>query len=204
MNTNGVLSFGQTFTRTSSSGVNFNSVSSPPIIAPFWDDVDVRNGGRIYYRQDNTSSVADQVQQNINTQFPDVGFFYPSLVFVATWDRVERFQFGGSSGATNTFQVVIASDGRRTFVRFSYGDIQWGGFNTLIGVSAGDRINFITHPASLSSSVTSLLDNTTVTYRVESKLCDNYCVVNSNFKSNSQMLQLYHPQRCHLQPCHLL
>ena len=173
MNTNGVLSFGQIFTRTSSSGVNFNSVSSPPIIAPFWDDVDVRNGGTIYYRQDNTSSIAEQVQQNINTQFPDVGFFYPSLVFVATWDGVERFG-SGFSGLANTFQVVIASDGRRTFVTFNYGDIQWGGSNTLIGVSAGDRANFITHPFSLRSSVTSLLDHTTVTYRVESKLCDNY------------------------------
>ena len=168
MNTNGVLSFGQSFTRTSSSGVNFNSVSSPRIIAPFWDDVNVVNGGTIYYRQDNTSSITDLVQQNINTQFPDVGFFYPSLVFVATWDRV--VQFGSSSGAANTFQVVIASDGRRTFVTFNYGDIQWGGSNTLIGVSAGDRANFITHPASLNSSVTSLLDHTTVTYRIESKL----------------------------------
>ena len=175
MNTNGVLSFGRSHISTSSGGVDFNLiiVSSPPIIAPFWDDINIVFGGAIYYRQDNTSSIAEQVQQNIYTQFPDVGFFYPSLVFVATWDIVEAFS-SDFRGLVNTFQVVIASDGRRTFVRFSYGDIQWGGSNTLIGVSAGDRINFITHPASLNSSVTSLLDNTTVTYRVESKLCDNY------------------------------
>ena len=170
MNTNGVLSFGRSHTSTSSGGVDFNLiVSSPPIIAPFWDDINIVRGGAIYYRQDNTSSIAEQVQQNIYTQFPDVGFFYPSLVFVATWDRVEPFS-SAFRGLVNTFQVVIASDGRRTFVRFSYEDIQWGGSNTLIGVSAGDRANFITHPASLNSSVTSLLDHTTVTYRIESKL----------------------------------
>ena len=89
MNTNGVLSLGQSFTDFSSGGSNFDSVSSPPIIAPFWDDVNINNGGTIYYRQDYSSSIADQVQQDVNSLFLDVGSFSPSLVFVATWDRVE-------------------------------------------------------------------------------------------------------------------
>ena len=166
MNTNGVLSFGQHFLVFSSFGHDFNAVFTPPIIAPFWDDVDIRIGGTIYYRQDFSSSIAEQVQQEIYTQFPDVGFFYPSLVFVATWDRVA--QFGSITDRFNTFQVVVASDGDKTFVKFNYGDIQWGGYRTLIGISAGDRINFITHSASLSLCVLSL-DNTTATYRVDSK-----------------------------------
>ena len=161
-----MLSFGQSFTFTSSGGSNFSSVSSPqPIIAPFWDDVDVLKGGTIFYRQDFNSSVANQVQQEIYTQFPDVGFFYPSLVFVATWDRVAAFS-SSFRGRFNTFQAIIASDGGRTFVRFNYGNIQWGGSSTLIGVSAGDGVNFITHSASLSSSVL-LLDNTATTYRID-------------------------------------
>ena len=180
MNTNGVLSLGQSFgTRTSSGGSNFNSVSSPPIIAPFWDDVDVRRGGAIYYRQDNTSFIAEVVQRDIHTHFPEVGFFYPTLVFVTTWDGVEAFS-SSFRGLVNTFQVVIASDGERTFVRFSYGDIQWGGSITLIGVSAGDSVSFITHPASLSSSVTQLLENTTIIYRVDlSKFCDMFSEVDN-------------------------
>ena len=173
MNANGVLSFGRSFTDASSGGSNFNTVSSPPIIAPFWNDVDVRRGGAIYYRQDNSSLNADQVQQDINTQFPDIEF-YPSLVFVATWDRVGRF---GHRGLANTFQVVIASDGEQTFVGFSYRDIQWGGSRTLIGISAGDGINFITHPASLSPNVTSLLDNTTTIYGINSKLGHDNIIV---------------------------
>ena len=179
MNTNGLLSFGRRFTSFSSGGSNFSSVSSPPIIAPFWDDININNGGRIYYRQDFNSSVADQVQQEIHTQFPDVEFFYPSLVFVATWDRVAAF---GSSFGFNTFQAIIASDGRRTFVRFNYGDIQWGGSSTLIGVSAGDRVNFVTHSASLSLSVR-LLDNTATTYRIDGKFCDIYYIININCKN---------------------
>ena len=119
-----MLSLGQRFTRFSSFGSNFDSVPSPPIIAPFWDDVDIRRGGTIFYRQDFTSSVADQVQQEIYAQFPDIEFFYPSLVFVATWDRVAAFS-SSFRGRFNTFQAIIATDGGRTFVRFNYGDIQW-------------------------------------------------------------------------------
>ena len=161
-----MLSFGQLYTGTSSGGSNFDSVSSPPIVAPFWDDVDIRDGGVIYYRQDFNSFITELVQDEVTSQYPEVGFFFPSLVFVATWDRVARFGVG--DGLRNTFQAVIASDGSRTFVKFTYGDIQWGGTNTLIGVSAGDGLNFITHPASLSSNI-QFLDGTNVTYRVDSK-----------------------------------
>ena len=166
MNTNGVISFGRTFTSASSGGSLFNAVFSPPIIAPFWDDINIRNGGEIYYRQDTDPVVAEEVRQEVFSQYPEVGPFSPTLVFVATWDRVAAFS--GFPGLVNTFQVVIASDGFRTFVRFSYGDIQWGGSSTLIGVSAGDGFNFITHPASLSSNITSI-DDSSVTYRIDSK-----------------------------------
>ena len=163
MNTNGVLSFGQPFPQYSSFGLSFNSIpSSPPIIAPFWDDVDIRKGGTIYYRQDNTSQIAEQIRQDISVYFPNIGFFYPTLVFVATWYRVQSYY----SNLLNTFQVVVASDGTWTFVKFNYGDIQWGGSRTLIGVSAGDKVNFITHPASLNPSVLSL-DYSTTRYRIE-------------------------------------
>ena len=166
MNTNGVLSLGGPYTNPSSSGSNFDSVISRPIIAPFWDDIDIRNGGVIYYRRDFSSLVADLVRQEVSSRYPEVGFFFPSLVFVATWDRVAAYN--DFSGRFNTFQAVIGSDGSRTFVRFIYGDIQWGGSNTLIGVSAGDGFNFITHPASLSSNV-QFIDGTNVTYRVDGK-----------------------------------
>ena len=160
MNTNGVLSFGTSY--TSPVSTDFTFLSSPPIIAPFWDDIDITRGGTIYYRQDSNSTITELVQQAVASEYPEAASFQPSLVFVATWDRVESFRFS-NRGRVNTFQVVVASDGTRTFVRFSYGDIQWGGFTTIIGVTAGDRVNFITHPASQSTAVL-MLYNTTTTY----------------------------------------
>ncbi len=163
VNTNGVLSFGESYTVPV--GTDFNFIPSPPIIAPFWDDIDITRGGTIYYRQDSNSTITELVQKAVATEYPEAASFQPSLVFVATWDRVAPYDFN-DRGRVNTFQVVVASDGTWTFVRFSYGDIQWGGSDTVIGVSAGDRVNFITHPASQSSDVL-LLFNTTATYRVD-------------------------------------
>ena len=160
MNTNGVLSFGTSHTRAL--GTNFTILSSPPIIAPFWDDINIVRGGTIYYRQDSNSTVTELVQKALVSEYPEATSFQPSLVFVATWDRVEPFD-SSFRGRVNTFQVVVASDGTRTFVRFSYGDIQWGGHTTVIGVTTGDRVNFITHPASQSTAVL-MLYNTTTTY----------------------------------------
>ena len=167
MNTNGVLSFGQPFTRTSSDGSNFDSVfSSSPIIAPFWDDINIVDGGVIYYRQVFDRLILDQVQLEVLSRYPEVGFFFPSVVFVATWDRVA--QFGARNGLFNTFQAIITSDGAVSFVNFTYGDIQWVGQSTLIGVSAGDGLNFVTHPASLSPNIL-FLNGTNISYRIDSK-----------------------------------
>ena len=71
-------------------GSNFNTVSSPPIIAPFWDDIDITKDGTIYYRQDSNPSLTEQIQQAIASDYPEVAAtFRPSLIFVATWDRIE-------------------------------------------------------------------------------------------------------------------
>jgi hypothetical protein len=163
VNTNGVLSLGTSHSTPGRSSFNF--ISSPPIIVPFWNDVDITRGGTIYYRQDSNSTITELVQKAVASEYPEAASFQPTLVFVATWDRVEQFR-SNDRVRVNTFQVVVASDGTWTFVRFSYGDIQWGGLVTVIGVSAGDQVNFITHPASQSSDVL-LLYNTTATYRVD-------------------------------------
>ena len=163
MNTNGILTFEEPNTLPTTRGYNFSNVATLPTIAPFWDDVDLNRGGNIYFRQDSNSTIKELIQRAIASEYSEAASFQPSLVFVVTWDRVGRYR---STGPENTFQVIIASDGTWTFIRFSYGVIQWGGLRTLIGVTAGDRVNFVMHPASLSSSVLTL-DYTTTIYRVD-------------------------------------
>ena len=170
MNANGVLSFGQSYNRRSP-GFQFTTFTSPPIITPFWDDINVNTGGRLYYRQESDPRTAEQIGQEISSQFPEAEFFYPSLVFVATWDGVPPIGYlTGQGNRFNTFQVIVASNGTWTFVKFNYYRIDWGELYTLIGISAGDRLNFISHPKSRTTSVL-LLDHTNVIYRIDGKLC---------------------------------
>ena len=86
---------------------------------------------------------------------------------MATWEEVAAFS-SDYTDQVNTFQATLASDGIKTFVRFSYGDIQWGALETQTGASAGDGLNYITHPVSLSPLVRSL-DDSTFTYRIDCK-----------------------------------
>ena len=162
-----MLSLESPFTRVSSYGFTFDKVLSPQIIAPFWDDIDVTKGGTIYYRPDTDPALAERLGKEISIQYPEAASFYPSLVFVATWDSVAAYN-RSLAGLFNTFQAAVVSDGIKTFVRFSYGDLQWGGLETSIGLSAGDGLNFINHPASLSSYVLSL-DDSTFTYQAGRK-----------------------------------
>ena len=61
----------------------------------------------------------------------------------------------------NTFQVVLATDGEKTFVTFLYEDIQWGDAETTIGFNAGDQLQAITPPESLTTEGVLNLENTT-------------------------------------------
>ena len=77
----------------------------------------------------------------------------------------------------NTFQAVLATDGNKTFVMFLYQDIQWSS-NTSIGLNAGDGLNFVTVPESLTLDGVLNLPNTSnvgvpgvYIYRVDQDPC---------------------------------
>ena len=165
MNTNGILSFREAFTSSSSGGNGFNSIAlTHPIIAPFWDNIDTNFGGQIHYRQEFDPTITDAVQLDISAKFPDVTGFFPTLVYVVTWETVEPSS-STFRGMVNTFQAVIASDGVNSFVRFNYGDLQWE-TGALIGISAGDTVNFIQDSSSLTASVLSLA-NSALVHRID-------------------------------------
>ena len=88
------------------------SLQSPPIIAPIWNNININTGGRLYYRLESDPVVAEQVGQEISSQFSEAESFHPSLVFVATWDGVTPVAFTSDLGGYFiAFQVVVASNG---------------------------------------------------------------------------------------------
>lgn len=123
-------------------------VSSQPMIAPFWGDVDTRcsDCGEVYIGSPNDSTI------------------------VVTWDSVGFYN--SNSSLTNSFQLVLIDredTGAGNFdVEFRYEDINWttgsasggsgglGGTPAQAGYDAGDGVNFFVVPGSQTASVVDL------------------------------------------------
>ena len=92
VNTNGHLSFRSGF--FSFFPQRFPISFSPPLIAPFWDDVDIRQFGNIYYRQTSSPTLLERARNEIQELFPSSVSFFPTRLVIATWDRVAGFALG--------------------------------------------------------------------------------------------------------------
>ena len=65
------------------------------LIAPFWDHVDIRRFGDIFYRETSNVTLLQRAHDQLQELFPFTGNFTPTTLFIATWDRVA--QFGGGT-----------------------------------------------------------------------------------------------------------
>ena len=148
MSTNGLLSFDSPFDTAGPEAFPF---SSPPLIAPFFHDANPVIAGSVYYRQTSDPDFIASFVANISTLPLDDHLlnFKPTLLFIATWDRIA--QFSEFEPNRNTFQVLLATDGETSTVSFIYGDIQWGG-GAEIGFNAGDGLSSLAVPSSGTSA----------------------------------------------------
>ena len=109
VNTNGILSFRFTFTSPFTRTFPF---ISPPLIAPYWDNFDLRRGGNLFYRQTSNVSLIQRVRNQLQNIFSSANDFPPTRLFIATWDRVPgRFQ---------RFGLVCVCNKSLNFVRYMY------------------------------------------------------------------------------------
>ena len=83
VNTLGVISFRLPY---SAPPLPFPLSSSDVLIAPFLDIIDTLNGGRVLFRQTNDGDLLTQVGTTINEAM--MADFFPTLLFIATWDSV--------------------------------------------------------------------------------------------------------------------
>ncbi|KXJ29951.1 Sushi, nidogen and EGF-like domain-containing protein 1 [Exaiptasia diaphana] len=94
------------------------------MIAPFWADVDTNKGGAIWYRQNTTTHLLEVASIDVRNAFPEFPRFSAIWMFVATWEKVAFYGIKNKN-IGNTFQVVLLTDGRYSFVRFNYHNIEW-------------------------------------------------------------------------------
>jgi hypothetical protein len=74
------------------------------LIAPFWADVDTRNGGDIWYRETTNSTLLQMVSEEISAVFPEQHKFQATWVFIATWSNV-AFYGAGVIGARKVNEI---------------------------------------------------------------------------------------------------
>jgi gliding motility-associated-like protein len=136
INNNGNITFDAQYTTFTSQG--FPTAAVPPMIAPFWGDVDTGD----------ESGPLGQVRYEV----------YPDYAIVS-WDSVGVYP-GSDQNQRNTFQLII-TDGispvlpPQTNICFIYGDMQWttgtasggtggfGGTPATVGVNRGDGLGYI-------------------------------------------------------------
>ena len=90
VNTNGILSFRSPF--TSYVPRQFPLTSFNVLIAPFWDDIDIRNMmGNIFFRFTVDPALLNQVGLISSEVFGSE--MDPLLLFIVTWDAVAGYNF---------------------------------------------------------------------------------------------------------------
>lgn len=77
---------------------SFPLVSRRRLIAPYWADIDTRNGGDIWYRESTKAAMLQKESEEIRDLFPEYFNFQATWMFIATWDNVAFY------GATNSTQ----------------------------------------------------------------------------------------------------
>lgn len=89
VNTNGDVTFESSLSQYVAS--SFPISGSHKIIAPFWTDIDIRNGGQLWYRLTTQDLMLEQGASEIRNLFPHILSFAASWIMVVTWGNVAVF-----------------------------------------------------------------------------------------------------------------
>ncbi|XP_070554196.1 uncharacterized protein [Ptychodera flava] len=122
INTNGIVSFSMEFSDVVP-GVESDHLPTA-MVAPFWADVDTWQGGEVFWRETTDENTLRMATNDVRMYFVDRARFTATWMLIATWDDVGYYgSFNPDLG--NTFQAVLITDGRDSFVLFNYVDIEW-------------------------------------------------------------------------------
>ncbi|XP_078360269.1 sushi domain-containing protein 2-like isoform X2 [Oculina patagonica] len=137
------------------------------LVAPFWADVDTGNGGDVFYRETTDPNLLQQATDDVKAAYVDQRKFKATWLLIATWYEVAFYgASGGYTNRRNTFQAVLITNGRHSFVIFNYNKITWttgtasggddaglGGSPAQAGFNAGDGIRYFNIPGSATDQV---------------------------------------------------
>ena len=106
VNTNGIISFQIPFTEFIPQRFPLNYFI--PLIAPFWDDVDIRRFGNIFFRETSNTTLLQRACNQLQELFSSSDNFTPTTLFIATWDRVPSFAMRSQVSAYMTALLLVS------------------------------------------------------------------------------------------------
>ncbi len=143
VNSNGVISLGSPY---ETPGISSFPTTSPPLIAPFWIDLNPSVNGTISYRYIfNTSSIDQGINAFNGFSFP---LYRSTSALLITWDEVIRY---GRSEIAETFQVILSTNGTSSYAYFLYNDEVYPR-GAVVGINVGDGLNFVEQTSRFDSS----------------------------------------------------
>ncbi|CAH3193578.1 unnamed protein product [Porites evermanni] len=176
VNTNGVISFLDQVSQFTPD--SFPLGDNRRLVAPFWADVDTRVAGQVFYRETTDQALLQQASEDVQANFVDHRKFKANWLFIATWHEVAFYGAEGPyKNKRNTFQAVLISNGRHSFVIFTYNKLIWttgrstqsggdsegiGGIPAQAGFNAGDGFRYFNIPGSRTSQVLDLPNKSNV------------------------------------------
>lgn len=89
MNTNGIVSLDSPFTSPYTTSLPL--FYTEKIIAPYWDNVDTRGTGQIFYRETTDPSLLARATSEIQVVSENITI---TNLFIATWDAVGYYYRG--------------------------------------------------------------------------------------------------------------
>nr|XP_022318516.1 uncharacterized protein LOC111121500 [Crassostrea virginica] len=151
-------------------GLFSDTVSSGDrILAPFWSDIDLTEGSRVWYhlyQDDGSLGVRNYLSQakafivqNILYPEGEREAGDPNTLLVVTWERVVPAPRALSPTKNATFQLLVLSDGITTYTAFLYDAVHWDTTRpTVVGFHCGGQTPYTySLPASLSPAVHSVV-----------------------------------------------
>uniref|UniRef100_A0A1X7ULA0 NIDO domain-containing protein n=2 Tax=Amphimedon queenslandica TaxID=400682 RepID=A0A1X7ULA0_AMPQE len=155
ISTNGLISLGTIYTAYSP---NFFSITTP-VIAPYWDDNDLRQKGQVHYAiitPTTNLSLCNQVNDYLsNSTGSSVSVEW---ILWAYWYDVCQYRYEYCHYTeSNYFQVVLAHQSNVTYAVFIYkcGLIRWTREIAGVGINSGDGY-YIIHPLANTYNVTNI------------------------------------------------
>jgi hypothetical protein len=132
-------------------------------LAPFWSPIRwfqrTDDCGDIFHRQIDDNETLNLISHDSN-QLTSSLSFTPSWSYIVTWYHV--CPLNQPNIKSNSFQIVITTDGKYLFSIFNYGFLSWFVKNSFAGYNVGDGVNYFYRPESFSEEILKLSNSSNI------------------------------------------